>query len=418
MRFGGLKALSDFNLVMAPGELVGLIGPNGAGKTTAFNAITGVYTPTEGDVRVAGERVNGRRPHQICAAASRARSRTSGSSSSSPRSTTCASPATPARRRGFLDCARSSPRPPPHRGGAHPARAPSEYLAVMGLAHRRDELAKNLPYGEQRRLEIARALATEPQGALPRRARRRHERLGEGRRSWSSSARSATSSALAILLIEHDMRLVMGICERLIVLDHGVTIAARDAGASPHATRRSSRRTSATRTSRRRRSQCRPRSQAMSAPVLVVKDLRVHYGAIEALRGVSLEVPEGEVVALIGANGAGKTTTLRAVSRMLRPTQRLRDLPRRGASTQPRAHALVARGMAHAPEGRGIFLNLTVRGEPRARRVPAQRPRRHRRRTLEQLVRALPDPRASGGTGRRARSPAASSRCSPSPARS
>ncbi len=67
MRFGGLKALSEFDLVMQPGELVGLIGPNGAGKTTAFNAITGVYTPSEGEVRVGGERVNGQRPHQICA---------------------------------------------------------------------------------------------------------------------------------------------------------------------------------------------------------------------------------------------------------------------------------------------------------------------------------------------------------------
>jgi len=67
MRFGGLKALSEFNLVMAPGELVGLIGPNGAGKTTAFNAITGVYQPSEGDVVLNGERVNGQKPHQICA---------------------------------------------------------------------------------------------------------------------------------------------------------------------------------------------------------------------------------------------------------------------------------------------------------------------------------------------------------------
>jgi len=98
----------------------------------------------------------------------------------------------------------------------------------------------------------------------------------------------------------------------------------------------------------------------MSEPVLSVKDLVVHYGAIEALRGVSLEVPEGQVVALIGANGAGKTTTLRAISRMLRPTSG--SVRFRGEElTRLMPHDIVARGLAHAPEGRGIFLNLTVR---------------------------------------------------------
>ncbi len=98
----------------------------------------------------------------------------------------------------------------------------------------------------------------------------------------------------------------------------------------------------------------------MSTPILEVKDLQVHYGGIHALRGVSLEVPEGKVVALIGANGAGKTTTLRAISKMLKPsagTVRFRDED----VTRLASHQLVSRGMAHAPEGRGIFLNLTVR---------------------------------------------------------
>jgi branched-chain amino acid transport system ATP-binding protein len=98
----------------------------------------------------------------------------------------------------------------------------------------------------------------------------------------------------------------------------------------------------------------------VSEPVLVVKDLRVSYGAIQALRGVSLEVPERQVVALIGANGAGKTTTLRAASRMLRPSSG--SIWFLGEEiTRLRSHEVVARGMAHAPEGRGIFLNLTVR---------------------------------------------------------
>ncbi|HEX5633399.1 MAG TPA: ABC transporter ATP-binding protein [Gemmatimonadales bacterium] len=94
--------------------------------------------------------------------------------------------------------------------------------------------------------------------------------------------------------------------------------------------------------------------------MLEVKDLRVHYGAIEALRGVSLEVSQGQVVALIGANGAGKTTTLRAVSKMLKPSAGAVRFQGEDVTRLP-SHALVARGMAHAPEGRGIFLNLTVR---------------------------------------------------------
>ena len=97
----------------------------------------------------------------------------------------------------------------------------------------------------------------------------------------------------------------------------------------------------------------------MSEPILSVKDLHVNYGAIEALRGVSLEVPEKQVVALIGANGAGKTTTLRAVSRMLRPVAG--SVRFQGEEiTRLAPHEIVARGLAHAPEGRGIFLNLTV----------------------------------------------------------
>ncbi len=98
----------------------------------------------------------------------------------------------------------------------------------------------------------------------------------------------------------------------------------------------------------------------MSSPILEVRDLRVDYGGIKALRGISLEVPEGQVVALIGANGAGKTTTLRAISKMLRPASG--TIRFRGEDvTRLASHQLVARGMAHGPEGRGIFLNLTVR---------------------------------------------------------
>jgi branched-chain amino acid transport system ATP-binding protein len=222
MRFGGLKALSEFNLVMAPGELVGLIGPNGAGKTTAFNAITGVYVPTEGDVRVAGERVNGRRPHQICA---KGVARTFQNIRLFKQLTAldnvriaCHAGA----KSGFLDALFLSGH---HRSEEARILARSEeYLEVMGLAHRARELAKNLPYGEQRRLEIARALATGPKVLC----------LDEPAAGMNASEKVDLMAlirairerfGITILLIEHDMRVVMGVCERLLVLDHGITIA-------------------------------------------------------------------------------------------------------------------------------------------------------------------------------------------------
>ena len=222
MQFGGLKALADFNLVMAPGELVGLIGPNGAGKTTAFNAITGVYAPSAGDVLLDGERVNGQKPHQICA---KGVARTFQNIRLFKQLTALDNVRIACHARcsaGFLDALYQT---------AHHeeeeerilARA-EEYLTVMGLGHRRDWIARNLPYGEQRRLEIARALATGPKVLC----------LDEPAAGMNSAEKVELMQlirsirdqfGIAILVIEHDMKLVMGVSERLIVLDHGVTIA-------------------------------------------------------------------------------------------------------------------------------------------------------------------------------------------------
>jgi branched-chain amino acid transport system ATP-binding protein len=222
MRFGGLKALSEFELTLQPGELVGLIGPNGAGKTTAFNALTGVYAPSQGEVVVAGQRVNGLKPHQICA---RGVARTFQNirlfrelSALDNVRVACHASATS----GFFGAWFQTP----HHGaeeGRILERAES-YLEVMGLAHRRDELSRSLPYGEQRRLEIARALATGPKVLC----------LDEPAAGMNASEKVELMQlirairdrfGLAILVIEHDMRLVMGVSERLLVLDHGVTIA-------------------------------------------------------------------------------------------------------------------------------------------------------------------------------------------------
>ncbi len=222
MAFGGLKALAAFDLAMRPRELVGLIGPNGAGKTTAFNAITGVYPPSSGDVVLCGERVNGQRPHEICM---KGIARTFQNIRLFKQLTA-------------LDNVRVACHHG-HRAGftASFLRTPSfledearithraeEFLEVMGLAHRRDALARNLPYGEQRRLEIARALATGPKLLC----------LDEPAAGMNASEKVSLLElirkirdqfGLAILIIEHDMRVVMGVSERLVVLDHGITIS-------------------------------------------------------------------------------------------------------------------------------------------------------------------------------------------------
>jgi branched-chain amino acid transport system ATP-binding protein len=222
MQFGGLKALSDFNLTLMPGELVGLIGPNGAGKTTAFNAITGVYPPSAGDVFVAGERVNGRRPHQICIAGV---ARTFQNIRLFKQLTALDNVKVAChhgRKTGFAGAFFLSPGFVADEERIT-ARA-DEYLKVMGLSHRHGALARNLPYGEQRRLEIARALASGPKVLC----------LDEPAAGMNASEKVALMELIhrirdqfriAILVIEHDMRLVMGVSERLVVLDHGVTIS-------------------------------------------------------------------------------------------------------------------------------------------------------------------------------------------------
>jgi branched-chain amino acid transport system ATP-binding protein len=222
MRFGGLKALSDFDLVLKPGELVGLIGPNGAGKTTAFNAMSGVYAPTAGEVRVGGVLVNGKRPHAICALGlartfQNIRLFRELSALDNVR-IACHAGA----KAGFFDALLLTSR---HRGEEARILARAvEYLRVMGLSHRRQEVAKGLPYGEQRRLEIARALATGPKVLC----------LDEPAAGMNAAEKTELMQlirgvrdrfGIAILVIEHDMRLVMGVSERVLVLDHGVTIA-------------------------------------------------------------------------------------------------------------------------------------------------------------------------------------------------
>ena len=220
--FGGLRAVSNVNLYIDEGELIGLIGPNGAGKTTAFNMITGVYTPTEGKIYFDGKPVNGKKSYQV---------------------TQMGMARTFQNIRLFselsvLDNVKIAFNM--HINYSLPqaifrvkqyfseedtvTREALELLKLLHLDAHANDLAKNLPYGAQRRLEIARALATKPKlllldepaaGMNPQETKELMEMI-----QWLRD-----NFKIAILLIEHDMGLVMGVCERLYVLEYGFCIA-------------------------------------------------------------------------------------------------------------------------------------------------------------------------------------------------
>src|SRR5437868_1089217 len=222
IRFGGLTAVCDFSLQVKPRELVALIGPNGAGKTTVFNLLTGVYPPSEGTIKVLGRDTRGLSPHAIahlgCARTFQNirlfRELTAFDNVRIACHHLTHESMAAAVRQGALS----------EQEEKWVAERSEEMLEIMGLTHRRDEVAKNLPYGEQRRLEIARALATGPQALLldePAAGTNTREKT-----ELMALIRSIRDRfGVAIVLIEHDMKLVMGVSERILVLDHGLTIA-------------------------------------------------------------------------------------------------------------------------------------------------------------------------------------------------
>lgn len=220
--FGGLKAVSNFDMEIENGALVGLIGPNGAGKTTVFNLLTGVYEPTSGEVEFADRNLLGLKPYQVT---QRGIARTF----QNIRLFSDLSVLDNVKiayhfhvKYGLIESVLRIGRY--YKEEAEIETKALQFLNIFKLADRRDEIAKNLPYGEQRRLEIARALAAEPKlllldepaaGMNPQETQQLMEMI-----RWIRNA-----FKLTILLIEHDMSLVMGVCERITVLDYGCIIA-------------------------------------------------------------------------------------------------------------------------------------------------------------------------------------------------
>jgi branched-chain amino acid transport system ATP-binding protein len=220
-RFGGLRALHSVDLAVEEGEIHGLIGPNGAGKTTFFNVVTGVLAPTEGDILLEGQSIAGRKPHEVTRAGI-ARTFQNIRLFKAMTALENVMVGLDARHRaGILEAVLRTRRlRREEQDGSRDAR---ELLAQMGIGGLANQLAGNLSYGDQRRVEIARALGTRPRLLLldePTAGMNPAEKTG-----LTALIRKVRSSGVTILLIEHDMKVVMGLCEVITVLDFGERIA-------------------------------------------------------------------------------------------------------------------------------------------------------------------------------------------------
>ena len=222
IRFGGLVAVNELDIQVQKGEIYGLIGPNGAGKTTIFNLLTGVYKPTSGEIYIDGRRTDGLRPYEIAA---RGVSRTFQNIRLFPSMSVLENVMTACHihtRQTLADAVLRSPR------FARDEREQRDYclhlLDIFNLTRYKDEGGTSLPYGNQRRLEIVRALATRPKlllldepaaGMNPAEAMDLMDLIRQIRDEFD----------LTILLVEHNMKVVMGVCERIQVVDYGKSIA-------------------------------------------------------------------------------------------------------------------------------------------------------------------------------------------------
>lgn len=359
VRFGGIQALSNVDFTVRRGELAALIGPNGAGKSTLLATIAGTVRPSSGKVVFRDTDITGMAPHRVSTmgvartfqAAELVRALTvrenvvSGSAASCGLGWGAALAGWPSSRRTQ------------HRL-EHQADA---WLALVGLSKQADAPAGTLPAGQQRLLAIARALATQAEllildepGAGLNEVEKRH--LGQ-------VIRAIWQMGKTVVFIEHDMALVSELAQRLLVLDRGCLIA----DGEPDAVRRDPAVIAAYLGAAPAPRVVAPRTtpavpvvpaQAPSAPLLTVQALSLRYGGALALDGVSLDVGQGELVALVGANGAGKSSLLKAIARVVPVRGTVRFDGRDLAALTP--ESTVNAGIGLVPEGRELFASMTV----------------------------------------------------------
>lgn len=361
VHFQGIKAVDGVDIELCPGEVKGLIGPNGAGKTTLMNALSGFVPLTRGDVWLGDKRITRWSPQQLAKAGI---ARTFQNVRLFPRMTVLENIEVAA-----LGVGKTA--------GEARERA-CQVLDWLGMSERAKLMAEELSFGDEQRVGIGRALATKPRLLLlDEPAAGLNEAEGDQLLELISAIRD--SEGCGILLIEHDMRLVMGVCDSVHVLDNGKTIAAGksdDVQANPKVrsvylgtgdpTATSLSGASAVegappKTQGRRTADVSARGSGRTGAttVLKVEDLHVSYGNVPALKGVSLHVSDGEMVGVVGPNGAGKSTLLLSIAGALKPiVGGVQFCGNDIGSRQP--EEIVRLGVALVPERRRIFANLTV----------------------------------------------------------
>lgn len=341
--FGGIKAATDVSFSAAPGKITSVIGPNGAGKTTVLNIIGGFYRPDSGSIRLGDHEFAGAPAWKVARAGIARTYQTTKLFATMSAIDNVLIGLRCGRLGGMLRAAASK----------EDRRTAEGLLAFVGYRGALACPAGELPHADRRLVEIARALAMRPRVLL----------LDEPAAGLMSADKNALSQLLrrisnfgiAVILVEHDMLLVMGISDHVVVLDAGAVIASGTAlvvRRDPKVIRAYLGDAVA----------ARPRATPWRGPrhpLLVSLKLTAGYGAAPVLDNVDLDVRPGETVAIIGANGAGKSTTMRAMSGLLRPVDGEILLDDRSIG-RLEAHRIVAHGLSLVPEGRQVFPELTV----------------------------------------------------------
>ncbi len=372
MRFGGLMAINDFSFEAERGEITALIGPNGAGKTTVFNCITGFYKPTMGMITMrqksGAEFLLERLPDfEITKKAKVARTFQNirmFSGLTVLENLLVAQHNKLMRASGYTILGLFG-FPAYREASRESIELARHWLEKASLTERADDPAGDLPYGAQRRLEIARAMCTGPEllcldepaaGLNPRESLALNALLQEIRRDTGTS----------ILLIEHDMSVVMEISDHVVVLEYGQKIS----DGNPDFVKNDPRVIAAYLGVEDEEVEEvigeieeiegeRGGARAMTAPLLHVRSVETYYGNIRALNGVDMEVHRGEIVALIGANGAGKSTLMMTICGS--PQARTGSVHFDGQDiTRLPTHEIARLRIAQSPEGRRIFPRMTV----------------------------------------------------------